>query len=127
MNILCTESFVHKKTYNRTLLFCSTPLKHGRHFDYRNQPLNMRMRVCYLDCHEAERCCYVHYSCFTSICDLFTDSPSYHRPPTHIHWATEEQVRAVSLLHQLPRIFDLLTQTDKTAEAPQYILPGYTR
>jgi hypothetical protein len=46
----------------------------------------MRMRVCYLDCHEAGLCYYlaihtetyyVHYSCFTSICDIFTDSPSY--------------------------------------------------
>jgi hypothetical protein len=46
----------------------------------------MRMRVCYLDCHKAELCCYlrvhietyyVNYSCFTSICDIFTDSPSY--------------------------------------------------
>jgi hypothetical protein len=24
-----------------------------------NQPLNMRMRVCYLDCHEAGLCCYL--------------------------------------------------------------------
>jgi hypothetical protein len=44
----------------------------------------MRMRVCYFDCHEAGLCCYlviqtyyVHYSCFTSICDVFTDSPWY--------------------------------------------------
>jgi hypothetical protein len=28
-----------KKTYNKTLLFGITPLKHGRYFDYRNQPL----------------------------------------------------------------------------------------
>jgi uncharacterized membrane protein len=34
-------------------------LKYGRHFDYQNQPLNMRMRVCYLDCHEAGLCCYI--------------------------------------------------------------------
>jgi hypothetical protein len=24
-----------------------------------NQPLNMSMRVCYLDCHEARLCCYL--------------------------------------------------------------------
>jgi hypothetical protein len=45
----------------------------------------MRMHVCYLDCHEAGVCCYlvitlktyyVHYSWFTAIFDLFTDSPS---------------------------------------------------
>jgi hypothetical protein len=37
------------KTHNRTLLFYSTLLKHGRHFDYWNQSLNMSMRVCHLD------------------------------------------------------------------------------
>jgi hypothetical protein len=74
-----------KKTHKRTLLFGSILFKHSRHFDYWNQPLNMRIRVRYLDCHEAGLCCYLvmhtenpylHYSCFTSICDLFTDSPS---------------------------------------------------
>jgi hypothetical protein len=54
MNILCIESFSHKKKrLNRTLPFVSTLLKHGRHFDCWKQPLNMRRRVCYLDCHEA--------------------------------------------------------------------------
>jgi hypothetical protein len=48
-----------KKAHNRTLLFGSTFLKNGRHFHYRNQPLNMCMRVCYLDCHEVELCCYL--------------------------------------------------------------------
>jgi hypothetical protein len=42
----------------------------------------MRMGVCYRDCHEVRLCPYLvihdHYSCFTSICDLFTDSPSYY-------------------------------------------------
>jgi hypothetical protein len=47
------------KNHNRTLLFGSMPLKHGRNFDYRNQRLNMRMRVCFLDCHEAGLCCYL--------------------------------------------------------------------
>jgi hypothetical protein len=41
----------------------------------------------FIDYHEAGLCCYlvihietyyVHYSCFTSICDLFTASPSYY-------------------------------------------------
>jgi hypothetical protein len=45
----------------------------------------MRTHVCYLDCHEAGlsfylviywKTYYVHYSCFISICVLFTDSPS---------------------------------------------------
>jgi hypothetical protein len=39
------------ETHNRTLLFCRVLLKHDRHFDYQNQPLNMRMRVCCLVLH----------------------------------------------------------------------------
>jgi hypothetical protein len=67
-----------KKRNTRTLIFGITLQKHGHHFDYWNQLLNMRMRVCFLDCHEAGLCCYlVHYSSSTYICDLFTDSPSY--------------------------------------------------
>jgi hypothetical protein len=59
MNIICIESFCLQKTHNRTLLLGSTLLKHGRHFDYWNQPLYMRIHVCYLDCHEAGLCCYL--------------------------------------------------------------------
>jgi hypothetical protein len=59
MNILCIESLCPQETHNRTLLFCSTLLKHGRHFDYSKQPLNICMRVCYLDSHEAGLCCYL--------------------------------------------------------------------
>jgi hypothetical protein len=51
--------FVHKKIYNVMLLFSNTLLKQGHHFDYWNQPLNMRMRVCYVDCHEARLCWYL--------------------------------------------------------------------
>jgi hypothetical protein len=52
--------FGHKtETHNRTLLFGSTQLKHGRNFDYWNQPLNTRMRLGYLDCHEGGLCCYL--------------------------------------------------------------------
>jgi hypothetical protein len=58
--ILCIESFCpQKKKQNRTLFLCSTSLKHGRHFDYWHLPVNMRMLVCYLDCHEAGLCCYL--------------------------------------------------------------------
>jgi hypothetical protein len=46
------------KTHNRTLPFGSI-LKHDRNFDYWNQPPNMRMRVSYLDSHEAGLCCYL--------------------------------------------------------------------
>jgi hypothetical protein len=59
MNILCIESLCPQKTHNRTLLFGSSLLNDGRHFDYWNQPLNLRIRVCCLDCHEAGLCCYV--------------------------------------------------------------------
>jgi hypothetical protein len=59
MNILCIDSFCPRKTYNRTPLFASTPLKHGRHVDYWNQPLKMHMRICYLHCHESGLCCYL--------------------------------------------------------------------
>jgi hypothetical protein len=78
--------FPSKKMHNIRLLFANILFMYGRHFDYWNQHLNMRMRVCYLDCHEDELCCYlvihvdnllVHYFCFTSTCDLFTNSPPH--------------------------------------------------
>jgi hypothetical protein len=47
------------KKQSRKLLLCSILLKHGRQFDYWNQPLNMPMRVCYLDRREAGLCCYL--------------------------------------------------------------------
>jgi hypothetical protein len=59
MNILCIESFYPQKTHSRSLLFGSTHLKYGRHFDNWNQPLNMRMRICYVECLEAGQCCYL--------------------------------------------------------------------
>jgi hypothetical protein len=80
-----SSPFAKKKTHNRTLLFGSVLLKHGHHFEYWNQPLNMRMLVRYLDCHEAGLCCYLMVTqktyyllqLFTFICDLFTEFPSY--------------------------------------------------
>jgi hypothetical protein len=51
--------FAHKKTHNRTLFFCNIFIKNRRHFYYWNQPLNMRMRVCFLDCQEAWLRCYL--------------------------------------------------------------------
>jgi hypothetical protein len=45
-----------KETHNITLFFVSTLLEHGHHFDYWNQPLNICMRICYLDCHDAGLC-----------------------------------------------------------------------
>jgi hypothetical protein len=48
-----------KNRHNRTVLPGRMLIKHGHHFDYWNQPLNMRMRVCYLYCHEAGLYCYL--------------------------------------------------------------------
>jgi hypothetical protein len=56
--LLCPFS-TKKKTHKRTFLFGSIHLDHSRNFDYRNYPLNMRMRVCYLDCHELGLFCYL--------------------------------------------------------------------
>jgi hypothetical protein len=42
--------------HNRTLIFGSTLLKHGRHFDYWKQPLNIRMRE-----QVATGCSMLHY------------------------------------------------------------------
>jgi hypothetical protein len=53
------EPLCPQKVRQRTLIFGSRILEHGRHFDYWNKPLNMRMRVCYLDCHEVRLCCYL--------------------------------------------------------------------
>jgi hypothetical protein len=74
------------KTQNWTLLFGGKIFKHGRHFDYWNQPLIMRMRVFYLDCHEAGLCCYLvtnienllhQLQLFYVLLWLFTDYSSY--------------------------------------------------
>jgi hypothetical protein len=43
MNILCIESFCPGRNAQKTLLFSRTLLKHGRHFYYWNQALNMHM------------------------------------------------------------------------------------
>jgi hypothetical protein len=50
---------LHTKTHDITLLFSRTLLKHSRHFNYWNQPLNMHVRVWCLGCHEAGLWCYL--------------------------------------------------------------------
>jgi hypothetical protein len=47
------------RAHNRTLLIFTTLLKRGHYFHYCNLPLNMSLRVCYLDYHEAGLCCYL--------------------------------------------------------------------
>jgi hypothetical protein len=70
------------KTHKRTLFSVVTPLNLDHHCDYWNQPLNMRMRVCYMDCHEAGLCSYlvIYIENILRPLQLFyfhTDSPSY--------------------------------------------------
>jgi hypothetical protein len=62
--------FCPQETHNRILCFGSTHLNHGHHFHYWNQPLNMNMRVCYLDCHEAGLCYYLAVLIENLLCPL---------------------------------------------------------
>jgi hypothetical protein len=62
--------FLPQLMHNRTPLFGSTILKHGHLFDYWNQPQNVRLRSCYLDCHEAGLCCYLVIHIETLLCPL---------------------------------------------------------
>jgi hypothetical protein len=55
----CIVYFCQQTTHERNLLFGNALLKNGGHFNYWNQPLNMRMRIWYLDCQEAGLCCYL--------------------------------------------------------------------
>jgi hypothetical protein len=59
--------------HNSTLIFGSTCRKRGHHFDYWNEPLNMRILGCYLDCNEAGMCCYLlfHIENLSSPLQLF--------------------------------------------------------
>jgi hypothetical protein len=59
-NISLWISFASGSLFTKThTQRCSSIVYEGRHFNYWNQPLNTRMRVCYLDCNEAGLCCYV--------------------------------------------------------------------
>jgi hypothetical protein len=68
MNILCIEPSCPQKTHNWIPLFGSTFLRHIRQFDYRNQSL--KLRVCYLGCHEAGLCCYLMINIEYLLCPL---------------------------------------------------------
>jgi hypothetical protein len=84
MDVPCIESVFPQKGTQQNSLFGNSLLRHSHHFNYWTQPLNMRRRVCYLNCHEAGLCCYlvirtlqnyyISYRCYNSICDFFTDS-----------------------------------------------------
>jgi hypothetical protein len=57
MNIICIESFCPQEK-KRTEFGSSVVHPQARSRISWIQSLNMRMRVCYLDCHEAGLCCY---------------------------------------------------------------------
>jgi hypothetical protein len=57
--ILCIQSFCLQKNAQQDVFFGRGLLKYGRHVDYWNQPLNMRIRVCYLHCNESGLRCYL--------------------------------------------------------------------
>jgi hypothetical protein len=52
------STFAHENAHQNAA-FGITLLKYGRHFDYRNQPLNVRMRARYLYCNEIVMPCHL--------------------------------------------------------------------
>jgi hypothetical protein len=84
MNIFALSTFAHKR-HIRERCSCGTPQARSP-LSLQKPSLNMRMRVCYLDRHEAGRCSHlvIHienllhpYSCFISIY-LYLSSIYYH-------------------------------------------------
>jgi hypothetical protein len=73
---------LHTKNGQQNAALRSILLKDGRHFDYWNQPLNIHIRVCYLDCHESELCYYlvIHVERLLRLLQLF----AFHLWP--IYW-----------------------------------------
>jgi hypothetical protein len=70
-NIICMEAFCPQI---RAIERCSSVIYSSStvcHFDYWNQPLNMRIRICY--CHIAGLCCHLvmHIKSITSIAVVF--------------------------------------------------------
>jgi hypothetical protein len=118
-----------KKMHNRTLLFDSTRFKHVHQFDYWNQPLNMRMRLCYLGsfllwknckykkgirnahparylgCHEAGLCCYL----VMQIENLLRPLQQFHFHLWHIYWIS--LVTVTFNIHETPCLQGLQFQS----------------
>jgi hypothetical protein len=90
-----------KHTHSSTLLFLTKLLKHGRHFDYWNQPLNMRMRICYLDCREAGLWRYI----VMHIGNLLRPLQLFYFHLWHIYWFSliriNHNVKSFSLLNYI--------------------------
>jgi hypothetical protein len=53
MNILCPQRAQENAAFRYYTPQAQSP------FDYWNQPLNMRMQICYLDCHEGGLCSFL--------------------------------------------------------------------
>jgi hypothetical protein len=70
MNILCIGPFAHRKMHNRMLLFSSTHSSMVAILTPETSLLNMRMCVCYLDCHEGGLCCYLVICIENVLCPL---------------------------------------------------------
>jgi hypothetical protein len=99
-----------KKTHNRTLLYGSTVLKHGRHFDHWNQPLNMFMRFCHVGCREPGLCCYqlIHIETYYRPLQLFYfhSWPIYWRSPVDIgdyRWTKWSMIMSFGSFYQSVR------------------------
>jgi hypothetical protein len=104
------------KTHNRTLLFDSILHKHGRHFDYWNQHLNMSMRLCYLDCQGAGMCFYlVVHKPITSITVVLLPFVSY-------LLTLPGRTLTLNIGNKLP---DYTTKDDNNAHHVLYLLDGW--
>jgi hypothetical protein len=80
--------FAHKEAQTITLFFGSVLLKHCRHFDYWKQPLNMHMRICYLDA------CWFHVLYCSDYPPLFRLDPV-----TTAIWLVSFGLIILSILH----------------------------
>jgi hypothetical protein len=113
VNIVCIESCCPQKNRNITLLFGIKLLNHSSHFDYWNQPLNMSIRVCFVDCHEAGI--------------VLLPSGIYRKPITFI---TAALLPFVTNLLTLPRITIYMTCTtdllSQNIEVMQFVWQYYS-
>jgi hypothetical protein len=88
--------FLPTETHNRTLLFGTTLLKHSRHFDYWNQPLNTRIRVFYLHCQEAGLYCYL----VIHIRNLLRPLQLFYLHLWSIYWLSHVRWKQISLFRR---------------------------
>jgi hypothetical protein len=103
-------SFRPQKTHNITLLFGNTLLSHSRNFHCWNQPLNMCLRVFYLECHEGD----THRKPITSITSVLLPFVVYLLTVSRInaHWKsvqpTGEMIKTNSVLRTYTSFNDVI-------------------